>query len=278
MKRITPIPTTNNYNKDDKKKPKEALLCGKIVIGMLTIGLVIILTIRIQKPTSTILSNLVVGNLFANKNVSSEPNHDAHSKAVVTDACANLWRPDKLVGRCFGLKTHTEFTEVKDVAIVQTADQCKAMCCKLDTKCVTWQYWTGDKVCKMGGPVRLGTETADTALWCEPNPPVKWNGSKIKSRKTDGTCDFGDSLTAQCFGLGPERRHASGSQLSAVACASACCANKGCTMWQQLPERGCYYNDDNHEHYCEAYVGTFEGGRKCVKGFCGGKETPSNAT
>lgn len=196
-----------------------------------------------------------------------ESTHQKHQKRL--DKCEKLWRPDRLHGRCFGLTTHTEVKDVKDTK-VESADDCKDICCSLGDACVSWQYIEGSKTCKVGGPVRNGHEQADTGNWCEPNPPVKWNGNKMKSQSASGLCEWGETLTTQCFGLGPERMSASGGRLNAKECAAACCAKKGCSLWQELPDRGCYFSEG--EHYCDPYLGSYDGQRKCVPGFCGGKE------
>lgn len=46
------------------------------------------------------------------------------------DPCADLWRPDVLVGKCFGLD------KVNDPN-VKRWDQCRALCC-WQADCVTW--------------------------------------------------------------------------------------------------------------------------------------------
>ena len=90
----------------------------------------------------------------------------------------------------------------------------------------------------------------------EPNAPVSWNGNKLKA-KTGDQCEWGATLPTQCFGLGPERLSPAPakSRLSAAECAAACCVTKGCTMWQELPGRGCYYSDDAEDHYCDPVSG-----------------------
>ena len=45
------------------------------------------------------------------------------------DPCADLWRPDVLVGKCFGLE--------KAASEVKTWDACRALCC-WQADCVTW--------------------------------------------------------------------------------------------------------------------------------------------
>jgi hypothetical protein len=100
--------------------------------------------------------------------------------AVVEDNCAAEWDSVTIVGRCFGLKTHTEYPEFKHVPLVSDAQQCRALCCQLGNKCISWQYWTDIKLCKLGGAVRIGHEHAKTDLWCDSEPPIVWSGEKVK--------------------------------------------------------------------------------------------------
>ena len=70
-----------------------------------------------------------------------------------------------------------------------------------------------------------------------------------------------------------------GGRMSRKACAKSCCNTEGCTHWQELPDRGCFHNDNTTRRklvHCETYQGTFLGGRKCVKDFCGGKDPISS--
>lgn len=59
------------------------------------------------------------------------------------DKCADIWRKEELVGRCFGLKSLSEYkdgkVEVPDA--VATSEDCKRLCCKLGSNCVTWQVY-----------------------------------------------------------------------------------------------------------------------------------------
>jgi hypothetical protein len=108
------------------------------------------------------------------------------AEAGVVDKCAAEWDTVTIVGRCFGLKTHTEYPEFKHVPLVSDAQQCRALCCQLGNKCISWQYWTDIKLCKLGGAVRIGHEHAKTDLWCDSEPPIVWSGEKIK-RLPSGT-------------------------------------------------------------------------------------------
>eukprot|EP00607_Mallomonas_marina_P004623 CAMPEP_0182428934 /NCGR_PEP_ID=MMETSP1167-20130531/24726_1 /TAXON_ID=2988 /ORGANISM="Mallomonas Sp, Strain CCMP3275" /LENGTH=291 /DNA_ID=CAMNT_0024612165 /DNA_START=85 /DNA_END=960 /DNA_ORIENTATION=- len=287
---------TQSYEKDEKKKSKPSSSSFSpyvlVVLIVLAIGGYAAYNSNESKSllrlygdkSSNNTEQIPLGSFMKQSITSKTP-----ESQVVVDDCSAQWRPDKLIGRCFGLKAHTEFAEMKDIPVIASAEECKAMCCRLGDKCVSWQYWSGTSTCKMGDAVRLGDESAGTPLWCEPNPPVTWNGYKIKSRiqsererereretneASAKECTIGDKLPTQCFGMGPERKGTSPpyDRLNTEACAAACCKAKGCVMWQELPNRGCFFSDDNQEHYCDEYLGTFDGGRKCVKGFCGEKE------
>lgn len=94
--------------------------------------------------------------------------------------CKGLWRSDRLIGRCFGLELHSTYSELKHIKSVNTSTECRAMCCNLGEKCVSWQFEKITKTCKMGAPVRLGMEHADTHFWCEPYAPSLWNGKKVQ--------------------------------------------------------------------------------------------------
>jgi hypothetical protein len=193
-----------------------------------------------------------------------------------TDNCSRQWTGEALVGRCWGLTTSTAHPEIKntrDGIEIQTADHCKQICCKLGPKCITWQYWAASKICKIGKHVRLGSEGGDSPRWCEPNVPQKWNGGKRdlilnpfnqSLTQKNFECIWATQLPGQCFQLGPDRKHADGISLSATECAKGCCSNPNCWLWQHLPNRGCFYNEDYmaEEPFCDQYVGEYIGGRK----------------
>eukprot|EP01041_Mallomonas_annulata_P007244 gene7245-14780_t len=199
---------------------------------------------------------------------------DVESKPRKHPTCKGLWRPEKLVGRCFGLSVSNTYPEHKD-RIVESSDECRKMCCHMGEKCVSWQYQSSTKECKLGGIIRLGTEGADTHEWCEPLPPARWNGKRLSKRDSNDKCEWGEDLPNQCFGLGPERVSKNGSKLSTQECADACCSfiedGKKCQIWQEIPGRGCFYSSADGI-FCEEYKGGFEGGRKCIQGVCGGLE------
>jgi hypothetical protein len=80
-------------------------------------------------------------------------------------------------------------------------------------------------------------------------------------------CQWTGTLPGQCFGLGPEKWSLSNERLSADECAAACCSSDNCIKWQQLPDRGCYFNEDKlkEDPYCDPFKGIYIGGRKKQK-------------
>ena len=121
------------------------------------------------------------------------------SESAALDKCAADWADLTIVGRCFGLKTHTEYPQYKQIPLVQDASHCKSLCCELGKKCVTWQYWTEIKLCKLGDAVRIGTEQAQTPLWCDSEPPITWSGYKV-TRLSSGNLLVCMCVCA-CFGV-----------------------------------------------------------------------------
>jgi hypothetical protein len=102
-----------------------------------------------------------------------------NAAGATEDKCRADWADLSIVGRCFGLKTHSEYPTLKHISLVQDANQCKSLCCGLGNKCVTWQYWVDIKLCKLGKAVRIGKEHANTELWCDSEPPITWAGEKL---------------------------------------------------------------------------------------------------
>lgn len=200
---------------------------------------------------------------------------DTDNPYLVKGKCKGMWRPERLVGRCFGLKEHFRFPQLKDITTVNNAVECKSLCCNLGAECITWQYESAEKVCKLGEKVRLGFEHADTPNWCEPQAPSKWNGRKIVSRE-GGKCIWReDNLDNQCFGLGPERFNSTKGRLDTAGCEKACCDDGECKTWQEMPGRGCYYTADKgvHSGTCDGVKNAvYDGARKCIPGYCGGME------
>jgi hypothetical protein len=211
--------------------------------------------------------------------------------------CRGLWRNDKLIGKCFGLSPFKRFFEENKNTLqhlkhmipshVNSATECKRLCCNIGLECVTWQYQPSREVpCKIGGPVRLGLEVSGVANWCEPLPPATWSGYRLERRKITSTasssadasvkdCDAmkGATVPHQCFGLGPERMHpVTRKPLSVSECEAACCADPRCEVWQAIAGRGCFYNRNEGVHCEEKGEPAYTGGRKCVPGVCGSLE------
>ena len=189
----------------------------------------------------------------------------------VKGKCRGIWRPEKLPGRCFGLKLHFKWKELEDIAVVNDVASCRAICCNLGEKCVTWQYEKVSKECKLGGPVRLGTENAGVPEWCEPNAPIQWNGLKVASRD-GGQVHWGDRVASQCFGLGDEFKGKDGTRLDTKQCQEACATKSDCTIWQEYPGRGCYLTNEKDIGCDDKANAVYEGGRKCIPKFCGNME------
>ena len=196
-------------------------------------------------------------------------------------SCKGLWRPDELVGKCFGLTEVEKLSgipaELKNSRKFDNADDCRKLCCALGDKCVTWQFASLSKKCTIGPVVRLGFEGCDSKIggehcgnWCEPNAPAKWNGKRVKSRDAaTGECTWGEELESQCFGFGPEKFKAGTKEkLNTDDCAAACCKDKECSAWQEIPGRGCFYGESNQCPPKDEYTGN----RKCIRGHCGGME------
>lgn len=191
---------------------------------------------------------------------------------LIKGKCKGLWRPDNLIGRCFGLSPTTgkRYRELLDGVQIKSSSDCRAVCCNLGDKCVSWQYLSATNECKLGGVVRLGFEKTGTPDWCDPEGPSEWNGKRLAFRGVDGQCVWSEkNQSTQCFGLGDQRKSQSGEVLSADECAKACCADKMCDIWQESPTRGCYFGRTTQ---CSKAQGPWEGQRKCLPKFCGGKE------
>lgn len=64
---------------------------------------------------------------------------------------------------------------------------------------------------------------------------------------------------------------------SSAECEKACCdANVGgsiqCRIYQYISSRGCFYGSDG-DVWCDDKVqGAYDGGRKCIPGYCDGNE------
>ena len=163
---------------------------------------------------------------------------------------------------CFGLKSHYEYEEIKDIHFVDSSSHCKELCCILGNNCLTWQYWIDNKICKLGGLVRLGSESHNTANWCDSEAPVTWIGHRIE-KKNGVVNEIGSILSTQCFGLGSLRTKSEKISLDQEECLAACLESIDCKIWQWNEKRGCYYTS-NSQVYCDPYEGRYDGGRKII--------------
>ncbi|RYH25309.1 hypothetical protein EON65_15565 [archaeon] len=186
--------------------------------------------------------------------------------------CKGKWRLEKLIGKCPGLRLHSDYSEVKHINKVENASSCRAICCNLGDKCATWQFEVNSQECRLGQVARLGGEALGVGGWCEPNAPVQWNGRKVASREGTKVTWSVEVLDTQCFGLGAERKSPmDGSRLNTEQCTQACANDLKCGTWQEYPGRGCFYHE--HTNNCDPKKGAkYEGGRKCIPGYCGGME------
>lgn len=185
-------------------------------------------------------------------------NHEIHP-----DKCVNEWTNDKLIGRCFGLKSHSEYEQLKNIHFVDSSQHCRELCCTLGNECLTWQYWIDNKICKLGGLIRLGAENLNTANWCDPEGPVTWTGKRIES-KNGVNSETEGILTTQCFGLGPMKTIDGKISLGKDECSYGCLQLSDCKIWQWHEKRGCYYTN-NPQVYCDPYAGGYDGGRKILR-------------
>lgn len=178
---------------------------------------------------------------FAANTKTDPPLRQATAQASVTrqqkaDAAKTcVWRPEPLQGICDGTKSTPESQ------VHKSAKACEEACCASDT-CITFQYRSKEG-CLWGADTRLGAEKDGVHSWCEPRPPDRWQGQRIKNdgAAVPGACNAGwnaQQLSGQCFGLGGKRQT---KENTAEACRDACC-NSDCTVWQWRKDAGCFYN------------------------------------
>jgi hypothetical protein len=164
--------------------------------------------------------------------------------------------------------------------MINSSIDCRSLCCNLKERCVSWQYISATRECKLGPIMRLGLEKTGKPGWCDPIPPQTWKGAKLLSRSADGKCEWGDSLPLQCFGFGDPRVKSSGEAFTEQECQQECCNSATCDMWQQHDDRGCFYSRTKKNKAgkevngitCSKKLIAYTGGRKCLKGYCGGLE------
>lgn len=99
----------------------------------------------------------------------------------------------------------------------------------------------------------------------------------------DATC-IGEELPNQCFQFGMERLNTSTGEIIAAPsppvgskdrldteqCKKACCADSTCNSYQEMRNRGCYFGVSDCKR--GTVDGEYNGGRKCLRKFCGGQE------
>ena len=182
------------------------------------------------------------------QNINDEMSDVDEFESLPKDSCE--WRPENLVGTCFGLQS---------IKGIESAIQCKESCCN-DAECITWQ-WHNIKGCQNGGNVRFGLERASTVNWCEPTKPRQWEGKRIKNKnEQNGECEWEEAeLNTQCFGLGPEQKGIK----TMEECAKICCdgKEKECEIWQWREDKGCFIGKSNN---CDDDVLTYIGQRKVM--------------
>lgn len=177
------------------------------------------------------------------------------------------WRPETIAGSCVGSISATPLSRT-----LKTAKECADECCKLPADkgnggCITWQFREKEG-CFHGGDVRIGMEKDGVTAWCEPNPPARWSGQRLKVNGVDvreQACsdqDFNPTqLEGQCFGLGPRRAV---KEESAKGCRDACCNDPKikCETWQWRVDAGCYYEAKSPSKCDDPDAGAFQGRRK----------------
>jgi hypothetical protein len=90
-------------------------------------------------------------------------------------------------------------------------------------------------------------------------------------KDTNGNCKWGVELPTQCYGLQYIKNNDTKNMLSLEECASSCCRSPSCDLWQHAPQRGCFHSKKEGV-WCDKTYQKYEGGKKCVPGFCDGLE------
>ena len=150
------------------------------------------------------------------------------------ERCTNQWGESKLMGKCHGLKSYTEYFSLKHTPVVPSSPSfCKALCCELGEKCQTWQYLIKSypppkpsiRECYLGGPITILKSDASTKgamkgnadAYCDATSPTKWRGKILLNRGVNNEtvkkpirstfgkqfkCEWGSDLPTFCTGLG----------------------------------------------------------------------------
>eukprot|EP00756_Hemistasia_phaeocysticola_P006053 Hpha_TRINITY_DN13650_c0_g1::TRINITY_DN13650_c0_g1_i4::g.122513::m.122513 len=179
--------------------------------------------------------------------------------ATVEDKDDCEWDGMELIGRCF-----TFGVKPRDV---ESAEQCKRRCCGAGNACVSWQ-WREDIGCSLMGDTRVGPKehsARNTDGYCEETAPAAWRGRILQSR-SGRTCKWEkEELEGQCWGLGPVRPASSKSE---KACATACCKDSSCRMWQWRKDKGCFYAHKIGQCDRKDSKGPYRGLRKVIPKGC----------
>ena len=232
--------------------------------------------------------------------------------STAIDQCQNIWRPEKLVGKCFTLYQYNNYVlKINDkrfnslaLVNVTSAEECRAICCELGEHCITWQYEFTTNNCQLAKIVRLGLEKTGTPGWCDPFPEMKWYGQMIKYREKElaeathknsivkkadnfhgdgedsesaigegNICKWSSKiLYKQCFGLGDEQKH----PVTGAPLTRDECA-EACSRSPNC--RVWQHHPDRGCYYTKKKIKCkqekdkiYTGGRKCVKNYCSGLE------
>ncbi len=261
-------PFAGPYNKDSqlKRRPGSVVHYMAITVAMFLLYLLLVSSMPSRQAPAGPMTTASYLAAQANSNL---PWWVAYFLPASEDLCANDWRPEPLIGKCFGLEKPNA-----DEASASW-EACRSHCCG-SKECVTWQFQSL-RGCLIGGPVRLGLEQASPSAWCEETAPAMWQGRKLATRTKGEGGDAGgeaggaqcawatDELVNQCFGLGPERQVGDQRLASAAACQQWCCDHEACETWQWREDKGCFGGKAGH---CEEDNEPYIGARKCVEGFC----------
>lgn len=160
-----------------------------------------------------------------------------------------------------------EFEEVKHIVEVRTASECRAICCNLGDKCITWQYELYSKQCEFGPVMRLGTEAAGCGwlVWITCTSEVEWSKSWKSQCWWDGDVEYRgfdySMLWLRSWTTSDYRTMSTNQQ--------ACAADKECGIWQEFPGWGCFYNANKGIFCDEKKPAKYGGVRKSITNYCG---------
>lgn len=198
---------------------------------------------RASQLRATVKQLFLDGSLNLTSLLQNGTNFEPSSVKSVIDSslerCSHQWLEKELKTPCHGMKEHSAYPELAVIETITSAQVCKALCCELGQKCGSWQYLvrslprphTDVRICYLGGYVNnlLSTPSSNAVqdvsgngvVWCDAVPTPKWRGKRLRYRQLtnkseevvhtrstfskDFTCEWGDDLPTQCYGLGDER-------------------------------------------------------------------------